>query len=230
MITDAADAGLAARNRDLNEGKIVGLMAAPVVHEDSLVAALKRERLPSSDLASLRTGPPRSMKQLTAQSGCFKLAFSPGSAAARKAASICTLTMLQMRSEPRTAHESSVRVFGMDSAGRPINQTGWTVDISQRGERLKGLPFWNGPGETIGVRQGTEKARFRVVWTGKPGTPQEGQVGLLCIDTGKYIWGITAPTTEARTRVASAGTAWPGARRTVAGSGDAGPPRPGRLP
>ena len=151
------------------------------------------------------------MKQLTAQSGCFKLAFSPGSAAARKAASIGTLTMLQTRSEPRTAHESSVRVFGMDSAGRPINQTGWTVDISQRGARLKGLPFWNGPGETIGVRQGTEKARFKVVWTGKPGTPQEGQVGLLCIDTGTYIWGITAPTTEARTRVASAGTVQTGA-------------------
>jgi RND family efflux transporter MFP subunit len=41
VITDAADARLAARNRDLEEGKIVGLMAAPVVHEDSLVAVLE---------------------------------------------------------------------------------------------------------------------------------------------------------------------------------------------
>jgi hypothetical protein len=113
--------------------------------------------------------------------------------------------MLQTRSEPRTSHESPVRVFGMDSAGRPINQTGWTVDISQHGARLKGLPFWSGPGETIGVRHGTEKARFKVVWVGKPGTPQEGQVGLLCIETGKFIWGITAPTTEAGTMAASAG-------------------------
>jgi hypothetical protein len=56
------------------------------------------------------------------------------------------------------------------------------------------------------VRHGTEKARFKVVWIGKPGTPQEGQVGLLCIETGKFIWGITAPTTEARTMVASPGT------------------------
>ena len=114
--------------------------------------------------------------------------------------------MLQTRSEPRTSHESPVRVFGMDSAGRPINQTGCTVDISQHGARLKGLPCWSGPGETIGVRHGTEKARFKVVWIGKPGTPQEGQVGLSCLETGKFIWGITVPAAEARTMVASAGT------------------------
>ena len=41
VITDAADARLAARNGDLGEGKIVGLMAAPIVHEGSLVAALE---------------------------------------------------------------------------------------------------------------------------------------------------------------------------------------------
>lgn len=116
-----------------------------------------------------------------------------------------TPIMLQTRSEPRTSHESAVRVFGMDSAGKPINQTGWTVDISQHGARLKGLPCWTGPGETIGVRCGTEKARFKVVWIGKPGTPQEGQVGLLCIETGKFIWGISAPTSEARAMAASAG-------------------------
>ena len=56
------------------------------------------------------------------------------------------------------------------------------------------------------MRYGTEKARFKVVWIGKPGTPQEGQVGLLCLEKGKFIWGVTAPTTEAPTMVASAGT------------------------
>jgi hypothetical protein len=129
-----------------------------------------------------------------------------------------TFTMLQTRSEPRTSHESQVRVFGMDSAGRPINQTGWTVDISQHGARLKGLPCWSGPGETIGVRHGTEKARFKVVWIGKPATPQEGQVGLLCIETGKFIWGITAPTTAARTMAASAAMPTGGALRPPVGT------------
>lgn len=41
VITDASDARLAARNGDLEEGKIVGLMAAPIVHEASLVAVLE---------------------------------------------------------------------------------------------------------------------------------------------------------------------------------------------
>ena len=90
--------------------------------------------------------------------------------------------------------------------GNPlIKQVGrWTS--AGHGARLKGLPCWSGPGETIGVRQGTEKARFKVVWIGKPGTPQEGQVGLFCIETGKFIWGVTAPATEARTMVSLAGT------------------------
>jgi hypothetical protein len=118
--------------------------------------------------------------------------------------------MLQTRSEPRTSHQSAVRVFGMDSAGRPINQTGWTVDISQHGARLKGLPYWNAPGETIGVRCGAEKARFKVVWIGQPGTAQQGQVGLHCLEPGKFIWGISAPTTEARSISTAAGIVQPG--------------------
>lgn len=111
-----------------------------------------------------------------------------------------------------------MRVFGMDSAGRPINQTGWTVDISQHGARLKGLPFWSGPGEIIGVRHGTEKARFKVVWIGKPGTPQQGQVGLSCLEPEKFIWGIAAPATEARTMAAVAGVQTGGAQRPPIGT------------
>jgi hypothetical protein len=112
--------------------------------------------------------------------------------------------MLQTRSEPRASHESAVRVFGLDSAGKPINQTGWTVDISHRGARLRGLPCWSGPGETIGVRHGTEKARYKVMWVGQQGTPQEGQIGLLCMEAGKCIWGVELPNIAARTMAAVA--------------------------
>src|SRR5512147_3204743 len=118
-------------------------------------------------------------------------------AADEKEAAVGTPKMLQTRSEPRKLHESAVRVFGLDSAGKPINQTGWTVDISHRGARLRGLPCWSGPGETIGVRQGTEKARYKVVWVGQPGTPQEGQIGVICLEAGKCIW--TVPNMSAQT-------------------------------
>jgi PilZ domain len=113
--------------------------------------------------------------------------------------------MLQRRSEPRARHQSQVRVFGLDSTGKAINQAGMTVDISQHGARLKGVSCWEAPGETVGVRCGTEKARFKVVWVGKPGTPQQGEAGLLCLETGKFIWGIALPAEEARTLAATAG-------------------------
>jgi len=119
--------------------------------------------------------------------------------------------MQQTRSEPRARHQSQVRVFGLDSAGKAINQVGWTMDISQHGARLKGFPCWEAPGETVGVRCGTEKARFKVVWIGKQGTPQEGEVGLLYAEAGKFIWGISLPAGEARTLGAAAGVAPSGA-------------------
>ncbi len=111
--------------------------------------------------------------------------------------------MLQTRSEPRTSHESPVRVFGLDGAGKPINQTAWTLDISRHGARLKGLPAWSTPGEIIGIRHGTEKARYKVVWIGQTGTPTEGHVGVLCTETGKYIWGLSPPASEARAAAAA---------------------------
>ena len=101
--------------------------------------------------------------------------------------------MFRPRSEPRTIADATVRVFGMDSNGQPINQPARAVEISHHGARLIGLDCWDYPGEVIGVRYGTEKARYRVVWVGKAGTPQQGQVGLLCVESGKYIWGIAPP-------------------------------------
>jgi len=101
--------------------------------------------------------------------------------------------MFHPRSEPRTPADEAVRIFGLDTNGQPINQPAKAVDISHHGARLMGVDCWDYPGEVIGVRHGTEKARYRVVWVGKRGTPQQGQVGLLCIESGKYIWGIAPP-------------------------------------
>lgn len=84
--------------------------------------------------------------------------------------------------------EAPIRVFGMDSRGRPVNLPAHTVDVSQHGARVSGVQNWSHPGEIVGVRYGTEKARYRIVWVGSAGTPLSGQIGLQCIETGKYIW------------------------------------------
>jgi len=105
---------------------------------------------------------------------------------------------MPQRSEPRLSQEASVRIFGMDSRGRPINLAGSTLDISKSGVRLKEIRCWDYPGEIIGIRHGMEKARFRIVWVGGPGTPIDGQVGLQCIEAGRYIWGVVPPSSDAR--------------------------------
>jgi hypothetical protein len=98
--------------------------------------------------------------------------------------------MQQTRTEPRLAHQAPVRIFGIDCAGKPINLAAWTIDVSQHGARVEGIPrLWNGPGDVVGVRHGNEKARYKVVWIGDPATREEGQIGLRCIETGKVIWG-----------------------------------------
>ena len=97
-------------------------------------------------------------------------------------------TMNPQRTEPRTLKEAPIRVFGMDSQGRPVNLPAQTVDVSRHGARVSGVQNWSHPGEIVGVRYGTEKARYRIVWIGTAGTPFAGQIGLQCVEAGKYIW------------------------------------------
>ena len=92
------------------------------------------------------------------------------------------------RCEPRQAKNEVVQVFGLNGQGRPFYQSATTVDVSYCGARLRGLNCWDRPGEIIGLRCGTEKARFRVVWVGKRDTAYESQVGLSCLEPGRNIW------------------------------------------
>jgi hypothetical protein len=94
----------------------------------------------------------------------------------------------------------------MDSSGHPVNVSAWTVDISAHGVRVRGVSDWSEPGETIGVRHGPEKARFKIVWVGTKDSPNEGQVGLKCVEAGKYIWGLAAPQVAAAAAAPAAGS------------------------
>jgi len=35
--------------------------------------------------------------------------------------------------------------------------------------------------------------QFRVVWVGRPGTPEAGQIGIYSLEPGKSIWGVVLP-------------------------------------
>jgi PilZ domain len=93
------------------------------------------------------------------------------------------------RREERIAARLSVRVWGMDANGKPFSETSNTLDITRNGARLSGLQCPLKQDEIIAIQHAKEKARFRVAWVGPPGTARSGQIGVVCIEPTKYIWG-----------------------------------------
>ena len=75
-------------------------------------------------------------------------------------------------------------------SGRSTRQNAYTLDVSRKGARLAGVTGLTDPGQLIAVRRKTSEARFRVVWIGQPRTPQEGQIGVECVDPDKVIWDV----------------------------------------
>ena len=121
-------------------------------------------------------------------SGCGKV----GIAFKRKAPAFWRVN----RKQHRMARILKVWVRGVDPNGDPFVQSAYTVDVSQAGARLNGLGCVTRPGEVIEVKRGWRKARFRVVWIGQVGTPQADEIGILCVDGNKSIWGVPAPKHE----------------------------------
>ena len=124
------------------------------------------------------------------------------------------------RREPRRTVALAVRVFGLDATGKPVNCECSTVDISAHGARLIGAQHWT-PGEVVGVRHGSEKGRFRIVWLGRPGSHAESQIGLQAVEVSRHFWGASMPQFPAQANSTAI-------RSRIGGVTD-GTPRPGRL-
>ena len=105
------------------------------------------------------------------------------------------------RQNPRVAAAVRVVVRGTDP--NPFIHTAYTVDISRTGARLDGVGYLVKPGATVEVQRPWHgRARYRVVWVGHIGTEQANQLGLICLDAEKNIWGLKLPGGEAE-------VAWP---------------------
>lgn len=90
-----------------------------------------------------------------------------------------------------------VRLWGMDANGRPFIEVSITANVSRTGALLTHIPTKLAEGDIIGLRCGERKYNFRVVWTGKKGTVEEGHVGLQSLEPGKWIWdGLGLPAND----------------------------------
>src|SRR3954466_6722914 len=92
--------------------------------------------------------------------------------------------MSSSRVEPRVRCVLPVKVAGTDSAGNRFERLTCTLDISDRGVRITGVPDTLSQGMEVDVIYKSRRAAFRVAWVGRAGTRTEGQIGLLS-DAGK---------------------------------------------
>src|SRR5579863_2690706 len=97
------------------------------------------------------------------------------------------------RREKRIGAVFPVRLWGMDAWGRPFIEATRTSNISRSGVLLGDVPATLAVGDIVGLTYGDKKHRFRVVWTGKIGTPEASNVGLQSLDSGKWIWDLKLP-------------------------------------
>jgi hypothetical protein len=97
------------------------------------------------------------------------------------------------RREPRKLIGVPVRIFGTDLAGKIFSENVTTVDVSQKGAKLRGVLARVRVEEIIGATYGKNKVHFRVKWTGEPGSPREGQIGLHNLTPEKPFWDFPLP-------------------------------------
>ncbi len=85
-----------------------------------------------------------------------------------------------------------VSVFGTDTAGKAFFLTARAVNVNGFEITVEGLNASLEVDNVVGVRHAGQKARFQVVWVGRQGTPEQGQVGLRALELGKDIFAAAA--------------------------------------
>lgn len=95
------------------------------------------------------------------------------------------------RLQTRYTEARRVWVRGVDALGNPFSQSTYSVNISRNGARLQGLGFLAGPGVQVELRRNWKKAFYQVVWMGQHGTSLASQVGVMCLQPDKNVWGLS---------------------------------------
>jgi hypothetical protein len=97
---------------------------------------------------------------------------------------------MDRRRETRVDTALPVRIWGVDSYSRPFMQLASVRNIRSLGAVLQNVRSKIKPGEILDVQYEGQKAQFRVIWIGQPGTMEAGEVGLQRLPEEPYIWDI----------------------------------------
>ncbi len=104
------------------------------------------------------------------------------------------------RREPRRTVSYPASIAGMDARGRSFLDTIKIRDISARGILVEGVRAVVKIGDTVVVRYGENKGRFRVMWIKRMnGSPNQKQVGLEHLLSTTIPWDVDVPLPTADT-------------------------------
>ncbi len=97
------------------------------------------------------------------------------------------------RTKNRIEMALPVRIFGLDSAGKPFAQSTQTLDVNRSGARLGGVRGTVARGDVIGLQYKQQKARCKVVWVGHAGSPKQDQIAVECLEKDRVPWAPELP-------------------------------------
>ena len=97
---------------------------------------------------------------------------------------------MDRRRSPRVTAHLPVRIWGVDAHDLPFMQLARVKNLSGTGAVIRGMHRRVRPGEILEVQMDREKAQFRVVWTGMPGTHAAGEIGLQRLASEPHLWGV----------------------------------------
>jgi hypothetical protein len=92
----------------------------------------------------------------------------------------------ESRQEKRLAIAVPIKVL-LDAEGTKFCKC-CTYEISMTGARLMAVAGITDVGQTIWMQRLAKRAKYRVIWIGKPKTPQSGQIGVELLDAENAIW------------------------------------------
>ena len=98
-----------------------------------------------------------------------------------------------LRRSSRVIVRVPVTVTGKRPNGKTFSEDTDITSISKYGARLKTeLPLTIGTEVRVRPKQRAETALFRVVWTGRDGSPRAGEVGIEYVEVSNLL-GVTFP-------------------------------------
>jgi len=97
---------------------------------------------------------------------------------------------MDRRREMREEKALPVRIWGIDSYSRPFMQLATVRNFSSLGAVLQNVRSKVKPGEIVDVQYDGQKAQFRVVWVGRIGTLEAGEIGLERLPEEPYLWDV----------------------------------------